>query len=92
MSTASGRPANDDDRSVLSNRKVPIDLEHRRPIRDVIRDLNARLTSEIEQSGEDGFGWPHYLDPYQQVMPKAWRWIACYAVKGGSEGYWSMST
>jgi hypothetical protein len=88
MSTMSGRPANDDDRTSRDKRRAPIDLEHPRPIRDVIRDLNARLKSEIEQSGEDGFGWPYYLDPDQQIMPRAWRWIACYAVKGGSEGYW----
>lgn len=66
----------------------PFDLAAGRTFRDVISDLNTRLQIEIEQSGEDGFGWNHYLPAAQQVMPQRWRWLACYAVKGGSEGYW----
>ena len=67
---------------------LPIDLAPGRPFRDLVQDLNARLKAEIAQSGEDGFSWVHYLPMAHQVMPKAWSWIACYAVKGGSEGYW----
>lgn len=65
-----------------------INLDAGRSFREIITDLNARLKTEIEQSGEDGFGWPHYLPPGQQTMPQQWSWIACYAVRGGSEGYW----
>ena len=68
--------------------RLPIDLAPGRPFRDLVQDLNARLKTEIAQSGEDGFGWAHYLPIVQQVMPKSRTWIACYAVKGGSEGYW----
>ena len=68
--------------------KLPIDLDPGRTFRDVIENLNARLKPEIERSGEDGFGWAHHLPIEQQVMPQSWKWIACYAVKGGSEGYW----
>ena len=84
-----------DDRSALTDprethaaRLPSINLKAGRSFRDVILDLNTRLKNEITQSGEDGFGWPHYLSPEEQVMPKRWTWIACYAVKGGSEGYW----
>ena len=76
------------DPNTSATRGKSINLDAGRSFRDVIADLSARLKDEIDQSGEDGFGWPHYLPHDQQVMPHRWACIACYAVRGGSEGYW----
>jgi hypothetical protein len=66
-----------------------IDLSAGRLVSDVIRDLNRQLATELNSLGESGFGWPHSSVPEGELaMPARWAWIACYAVRGGSEAYW----
>lgn len=68
--------------------------EGARGVRDVIEELNQRLylvladdTGE-EFRGENGFSaWPIYPREDNPPWPEA-RWIACFAVEGGSEAHW----
>lgn len=68
---------------------------------DVLRDINLQLSQYIAMTGYQ-YGWENAypsnceywniscsreLDNQNGVFPKA-HWIACYAVTGGSEGYY----
>ena len=58
-----------------------------------MRELDARLTAEdlIDEYFALGqeFQYDHARKPYTPMdWPETYRWIACYAVTGGSEGHW----
>lgn len=67
---------------------APLDLwdDQPRSYADVIRELNVRLKDLIADIGED-FSCAAW-GKEKEAMPKSWRWISCYAVRGGSEGYY----
>lgn len=70
------------------NGTIQIDLSPGRAIGTIVRELNDLLKTEGIASDElfsDQTAW----DPKKsKVMPARWYWIACYPVRGNSEGYY----
>ncbi len=65
-----------------------IELDEGKPFKDVIAEVNLYLKSigiTHELFGEVT-GWEEH--PILGAMPERWQWIACYPVKGSSEGYY----
>lgn len=64
----------------------------RRPIGEVLRELNAKLEVEGMLPDEYGFGASFSpTPPHDRITAEPWpewRWIAVYAVTGGSEGHY----
>ena len=79
--------------------KMLIPTEHR-TVREVLRDVNTRLTHEGIEAGESNWSdMTRYLDAHRPAMAssnydysKPWptraRWIVAYPVTGSNEGYY----
>jgi hypothetical protein len=64
-----------------------------RPIPEIMRDLDRRLTAEDLIDEYFALGQPYQYDharrPHTPLdWPDRYRWIACYACTGGSEGHY----
>jgi hypothetical protein len=64
------------------------DLSQGRTIANVIRDLNTQLKAEGVADNEL-FGDQTAWDANKaKTLPARWSWLACYPVRGNSEGYY----
>jgi hypothetical protein len=59
-----------------------------RPVADVLRELNERLTADGIEAGEYRFCDATQLLPAGPIIIGGYRWLACYPVRGGSEGWY----
>jgi len=60
-----------------------------RSLSDILEDLIKKLREDYKEL--DYFGFSSAIerkDREQVTWPEKWRWIACYAVTGGSEGHY----
>jgi hypothetical protein len=71
-----------------------LDLTSGRPIADVLKDLNEMIRPALIAAGETGqhngfhHQWWKSEGEAATKLPASWSWIACYAVRGNSEGYY----
>lgn len=79
-------------RNVLSPEGKPtgyIKRVENRKLKDILEDLIKKLGEDYKEL--DYFGFSSIIerkDREQVAWPEKWRWIACYAVRGDSEGYY----
>ena len=69
---------------------IRISTEPGRPIKEIMAELNAAIEARGIEFGESGFRSYDYLEGHPKVWPEHeyCRWVACYPVIGGSEGYY----
>ena len=59
-----------------------------RPVKDVLQELSERIAPELAEIGEQRISCALWPTPDNRAFPTEWKWLSCFVVKGGSEGFY----